>query len=499
MAGSYFKDIHAVEEKSISELISLLEDGTITSEELVLAYLERIAKFDKAGPCLNAIREINPDALALARVRDAQRKKGEILGPLHGIPVVVKDNIDSGDKMHTTAGSVALKDHYAEEDAFVIKKLKAAGAIILGKANLTEWANFIAIGMKNGHSSLGGDVLNCYGPGKFDVGGSSSGSAVATGANFAACGIGTETSGSIIMPATLASCVGIKPSIGLISRTGIIPLAFTQDTAGPICRTVADAALMLEVLVGEDPSDPITYFARDWEGYPYREQLDPNGLKGAKLGFLRKVYWDRLDEDGARVITQALEVLKKAGAEIVDPVEGFLAADMAPVSISTPAELNVNVLYHEFKVALNAYLGKTRSYLPVHNLTELIEYNVAHKEVALKYGQAHLEIADKTDGSLASMEYFASRMQDERVCGKESIDKALDEYGLDALIYPDYFAQTVAARAGYASITVPAGYSDEIGPVSLTFVGRKFDEPKLLKLAYAFEQASKARRAPALE
>lgn len=499
MGKGYFSDIHVVEEKTISELLKLLEEGTITSKELVIAYLERIAKLDKAGPMLNSIAEINPDAVALAEVRDAQRKKGEIMGPLHGIPIVIKDNIDSGEKMHTTAGSIALKDHYASEDAFVVKKLKAAGAIILGKANLTEWANFIAIGMRNGFSSYGGPVLNCYGPNKFDVGGSSSGPAVAAGANLAACGIGTETSGSIIMPSSLASCVGIKPSIGLISRTGIIPLAFTQDTAGPICRTVEDAALMLGVMVGEDEKDPITWFAKEWEGHDYTQYLDKDALKGAKLGYLREVYSDRLDEDGKKIMEDALGVLKGCGAEIVDPIKNFKAAEMAPVLIAMKAGLDINVLYHEFKVALNAYLAKVEPHLPVHNLRELIEYNLANKETALKYGQAHLEKADATDGSLASMEYFASRMQDETVCGAESIDKALDEYGLDALVYPNYFAQTVAARVGYASITVPAGYSSGIGPVSITFVGRKFDEPKLIRLAYAYEQASKVRKPPVFD
>ena len=499
MAEKYFKDIHVIEEKTIPQLLALMEDGTVTSEEIVNAYLERIAKIDKAGPMLNSVKEINPDLIALARVRDAQRKKGEIVGPLHGLPIILKDNIDSGEKMHTTAGSIALKDHYASEDAFVVKKLKEAGAIIMGKANLTEWANFIAIGMRNGHSSVAGDVLSCYGPGKFDCAGSSSGPAVATGANLVPCAIGTETSGSIIMPATMASCVGIKPSIGLISRTGIIPLAFTQDTAGPICRTVEEAALMLGFMVGEDEADPITYFAREWEGHDYTQYLDADGLKGAKLGFLRKVYWDRLDEQGEEIITNALEILKGAGAEILDPVPEFLAADMAPVLISTKGGLDINVLYHEFKVALNAYLGKVEPHLPVHNLTELMEYNLANKEVALKYGQAHLEISDKTDGSLASADYFNSRLQDERVCGAESIDKALDDYGLDALVYPNYYAQTVAARAGYASITVPAGYTDSVGPISITFVGRKFDEPKLIKLAYAYEQASKIRKAPVFD
>lgn len=499
MGNGYFSDIHVVEEKTISELLALLEEGAATSKELVLAYLERIAKIDKSGPTLNSIAEINPDAAALAEVRDAQRKKGEIIGPLHGIPVVIKDNIDSGDKMHTTAGSIALKDHYAGEDAFVVKKLKAAGAIILGKANLTEWANFIAIGMRNGFSSRGGAVLNCYGPGRFDVGGSSSGPAVAAGANLAACGIGTETSGSIIMPAALASCVGIKPSIGLISRTGIIPLSFTQDTAGPICRTVEDAALMLGVLVGEDEKDPITWFAKDWEGHDYTQYLDRDALKGAKLGFLREGYFERLDEEGARIVESALGVLKNAGAKIVDPVKNYKAAEMARVLISMKGGLDVNVLYHEFKVALNAYLARVEPHLPVHSLRELVEFNLANKETALKYGQAHLEKADLTDGSLASLEYFNSRMQDERVCGEESIDRALDEYGLDALVYPNYYAQTVAARVGYASITVPAGYSSGIGPVSITFVGRKFDEPRLIRLAYAYEQASKVRKPPVFD
>lgn len=499
MKKRYFDNIHAIEEKTISELIKLMEQGETTSEEIVTAYLERIAKIDKSGPCLNAIKEINPNAIALARVRDAQRKKGEIMGPLHGIPVIVKDNIDSGEMMHTTAGSIALKDHYAADDAFVLKKLKKAGAIILGKGNLTEWANFIAIGMRNGHSSVAGNVLNCYGPNRYDVGGSSGGPAVAAGANLAAFGVGTETSGSVIMPSALASCVGIKPTIGLISRTGIIPLALTQDTAGPICRSVEDAALVLGLMVGEDEKDPITYFARDWENHDYTQYLDKDGLKGAKLGFLRNIYWDRLDDAGRDVMTKALETIKQAGAEVVDPVPEFVAAEMTAPSVHMKSALGIQVLYHEFKAQLNAYLAKVEPHLPVHNLTELMEYNLANKEVALEYGQAHLEIADKTDGSMASMDYFKSRMDDERVCGEESIDKAMEEFGLDALIYPHYYAQTVPARVGYSSITVPAGYSDEIGPIALTFVARKFEEPVLIKLAYAFEQASKARKAPVFD
>lgn len=497
MIKHYFSN-HSIEEATISHLMQLLNEGKTTSFEIVSTYLRRIAAYDKSGPKLNSISELNPDLMSLACVRDAQRQKGEILGPLHGIPVLVKDNIDSKDKMHTTAGSIALKNHYAKEDAFVIQRLKKAGAIIMGKANLTEWANFIAVDMRHGYSSRGGAVLNPYGPNIFDVGGSSTGPAVAVSANLAPCAVGTETSGSIIMPASFASCVGIKPSIGLISRTGIVPLSFTQDTAGPICRTVEDAALLLGTLVGEDPLDPITYFSREWEGYDYTRHLKPSGLHDKRIGFLREVYFDRLDEQGKEIVSHALSVIADCGAEVLDPVPNFTAAYKTSVSIAKPAELTIDVLYHEFKVGINAYLSKVEAHLPVHNLTELIEYDVKHKDIALKYGQEHLERSDKTDGSLASMEYLTALAADKRICASESIDRALNELNLDALVYPNYYAQTVAARAGYASITVPAGYSTEIGPVSITFVGRKFTEPQLIEMAYAYEQASKARIAPSL-
>ncbi|MGI6358148.1 MAG: amidase family protein [Bacillota bacterium] len=474
-------------DQTITGLQAAMDDGQLTASALVWHYLERIAAFDKNGPKINAVLEVNPDALALAAALDRERQQLGSRGPLHGIPVLVKDNIDTADKMHTSAGSLALANSYAEQDSFVAKKLRQAGAIILGKANMTEWANFMTVGMKNGYSSRGGQVQNPYGPGKFDVGGSSSGSGAAVASGFCTAAIGTETSGSILSPASSNSVVGIKPTVGLISRRGIIPIAHSQDTAGPIARTVKDAAILLGALAGEDELDPATMHNQGRYPQDYRPFLNTEGLQGTRIGIPRGFY-ERLDDERLQLIDQAIADLLTAGAEIVDPVE-MPAAQGAWQS---------KVLLHEFKVNLNAYLGRLSPQVPVHSLRELIAYNQANAESMLKYGQTLLIDSEATSGSLADPEYINCRREDLRRSIDEGIDWVLQAYQLDALLFPGNFGAGIAARAGYPSITVPAGYTQAGLPMGATFTARAFEEPKLIQMAYAYEQATGHRRPPTL-
>ncbi|MGZ4112943.1 MAG: amidase family protein, partial [Tumebacillaceae bacterium] len=336
-------------EATIEDLQEKMASGEVTSAQLVLLYFDRIARFDKNGPKLNSVLELNPDALFIAEALDLERQVKGPRGPLHGIPVLVKDNIDTGDKMHTSAGSLALANSYAAEDSFVAKQLRAAGAVILGKANMTEWANFMTVNMPNGFSSRGGQVLNPYGPGQFDVGGSSSGSGSSVAANLATVAVGSETSGSILSPAGRNSLVGIKPTVGLVSRTGIIPIAHSQDTAGPMARTVADAAILLGALTGVDERDPATLSSEGRYLSDYTTCLDANGLQGARIGIARDYYFaEELDEEQLALIEAAIEVLKQAGAEVIDSI-----------AIENAKEIddNYDVLVYEFKPALNAYLS----------------------------------------------------------------------------------------------------------------------------------------------
>ncbi|WP_186578598.1 amidase family protein [Aquibacillus kalidii] len=468
---------------TIEELQAAMTEGELTAKELTLFYLQRIASYDKEGPKINAIAEINPDALHIAEALDAERSLTGPRGPLHGIPILIKDNIDSGDKMHTTAGSVALENHYATKDSFVAKKLREAGAVILGKANLTEWANFMTEGMPNGYSSRGGQVLNPYGPGKFDVGGSSSGPGAAIASGFAAASVGTETSGSILSPASSNSIVGIKPTVGLISRSGIIPIAHSQDTAGPMAPTVADAAILLGALTETDADDPATFISEGKAQKDYTSNLVLEGLNGARIGVDRN-YLTELDEEELQLANEAINVLTRLGAQVIDPVE-----------ITTDPS-NYSVLYHEFKADLNAYLAKVSGNVPVHNLNELIQFNQQHKEKALKYGQSILIESDEKSGSLTEAEYINARVEDITLSQTEGIDAVMDKHNLDALFFVNYYGCAIAAKAGYPSITVPAGYTSEGKPFGITFTGRAFSEDKLIELAYAYEQATKLRRAP---
>jgi amidase len=475
-----------LEEATIAELQAAMELGQLTARRLVMLYLERIASYDKAGPMLNSVLEINPEALQIAEALDYERRDRGPRGPLHGIPILLKDNLDTGDKMHTSAGSLALADSYARTDSFVAAQLRKAGAIILAKANMTEWANFMTRNMPNGFSSRGGQVLNPYGPGRFDVGGSSSGSGAAIAANLAVASIGTETSGSILSPASANSVVGIKPTVGLVSRSGIIPIACSQDTAGPLARTVRDAALVLTAIAGVDEQDPATTAnqgARD-----YAQFLDKDGLRGARIGLPRSPYYDRLGEARLAIMEQAIADLRAAGAEVIDPISFPAAGE----------RFDINVMLYEFKPCLNAYLRQVAPHVPVRSLREVIEFNLAHAQQTLRYGQTILLSAEEKSGTLTEPEYLEARLRDLRLSQDQGIDHALREYQLDALLFPGNWGAGLAARAGYPSICVPGGYTAEGQPLGVTFTSTAYSEPTLLRLAYAYEQATLRRRPPTL-
>jgi amidase len=472
-------------EATIDQMQEKLENGELTSKELVLMYLKRIAHFDQDGPKINSIIEVNPEALHIAAALDTERKTKGSRGPLHGVPVLIKDNIDTKDKMHTSAGSLALANSYALEDSFVAAKLRQAGAVILGKTNMTEWANFMTEGMPSGYSSRGGQVLNPYGPGLFDVGGSSSGSGAAVAANFAAIAVGTETSGSILSPASQNSLVGIKPTVGLISRSGIIPIAHSQDTAGPMARTVKDAAILLSALVGLDKNDPITLTNPFGDEVDFTTYLTSEGLKGKKIGVAREGYFDYLSKEKLEVMESAINKLKELGADVVDVV--------IP---STKRNWSYKVLTYEFKSALNAYLKGLHPSYPIRSLKDVIDFNHQNEDKTLKYGQKLLLQSEETSGSLFEKEYIDALEKDIYFSTEQGIDSVLQEHNLEAIVFPNNYGASIPAKAGYPSITVPAGYSSKGEPVGITFTNRAYSEPKLLAVSYAFEQATKARRAP---
>ncbi|WP_246941447.1 amidase family protein [Bacillus pinisoli] len=469
-------------EVTIDQIQEAMESGDVTAKDLVLLYLNRIATYNKH---INAVLEVNPDALQIAEALDHERNISGPRGPLHGVPVLLKDNIDTGDKLHTSAGSLALKDHYALEDATVAQLLREAGAIILGKVNMTEWANFMAENMPTGYSSRGGQVLNPYGPGTFEVGGSSAGSGSSIAANFAAVAIGTETSGSILSPASRNSLVGIKPTIGLVSRTGIIPIAHTQDTAGPMTRTVKDAAILLTVITAADETDPVTL--KNPIEYDYTEFLMEDGLQGKRIGIARDVFQYLSEEEKMRM-EEAINVLKELGATVVDPV----------TIPSSKENWDYNVLVYEFKTDLNAYLRNVEPNLGIQSLADVIRFNEEHAEQTLKYGQKIMLESENTSGTLTEAEYLQSLEKDQYLSTEQGIDAVLEEHDLDAIVFPNNFGAGIPAKAGYPSVTVPAGYSSDNGPVGITFTGTAFSEPTLIQMAYAFEQKTKLRVPPTL-
>jgi amidase len=474
-----------LEEATITQIQEKFDNGELTSKELVLMYIHRISVFDSR---LHSILEINPDALQIAEALDAERKENGPRSRLHGIPILIKDNIDTHDKMHTSAGSLALKDSIALNDSYVAEQLRKAGAVILGKTNMTEWANFMAIGMKSGYSSRGGQVLNPYGPGRIDVGGSSSGSGAAIAANFATVAVGTETSGSILNPSCHNSLVGIKPTVGLISRRGIIPIAHTQDTAGPMARTLEDAAILLNVLCGRDEQDPITK-TNPLSDVDFTECLLKSGLKGKRIGIALKGFVEVLSEEKQKVINAAVDVLKNSKAIVIEDIE-FPSAN---------ANWKYDVLTYEFKQDLNAYLNGLHPSITVRTLADLIEFNKRNEEKMLKYGQEVLIESEETSGSLTEAAYIDALEFDLYHSKKQGIDYALEKYNLDVIVFPSDEGSHISAKAGYPTIAVPAGYTETGDPVGITFAGTAYSEPILIEAAYAYEQMTKFRKVPVLK
>ncbi|MBN8717592.1 MAG: amidase [Stenotrophomonas sp.] len=488
----------AFEEASITDLQAKMASGALSSHALTQAYLDRIAAIDRAGPALNAVIELNPDALKEADALDAERKAGKVRGPLHGIPVLLKDNIDAT-PMANSAGSLALAGNRPKADAFLVAKLRAAGAVILGKTNLSEWANFRSTRSTSGWSGRGGQTKNPYALDRNPCG-SSAGTGSAIAANLAAAGIGTETDGSIICPSAVAGLVGIKPTVGLVSRSGIIPISVSQDTAGPMARSVADAAALLTAIAAPDPADPAAGERKDTTPIDYTAHLKVDALKGARIGVVRKLTGYQPDTDAA--FEAAVAALKAAGATVVD-------AEIPTLGQWDNDELQM--MLYEFKDGLNRYLASADT--PYKSLAELIDYNKAHAAQEMPYfGQELFEQA-QAKGPLTEPAYLAARDKVRRLAGPEGIDAALRKQNLDALVAPamspawptdpingDHFTGAgygAAAVARYPSLTVPMGEVHGL-PVGIVFMGTAWSEPRLIELGYAFEQATQARKPPRL-
>ena len=490
-----------LEEATIADLQAGMAAGRLTARSITQAYLDRIEELDRKGPALRHVIETNPDALSIADALDQERKSGRVRGPLHGITVLIKDNIDTADRMMTTAGSLALAGSIPPQDAFIAAKLRAAGAVLLGKANLSEWANFRSTHSTSGWSGRGGQARNPYVLDRNPCG-SSSGSGGAVSANLCALAVGTETDGSIVCPSSANGVVGIKPTVGLVSRAGIIPIAHSQDTAGPMTRTVRDAAIMLNALAGIDPRDSATAASRSRGQVDYTRSLDANGLRGARIGVARSRFFGYSDVTD-RLINQAIDDMKAEGAIIVDPA-----------NIETAGKFDdseFDVLLYEFKADLNAYLASLGASARVKTLQDIIAFNEQHKAEEMPWFGQEIMIQAQAKGPLTEKKYRDALAKDRRMSRTEGIDATMTKYRLDAIVAPtggpawvtdlvngDHFSgasSTPAAVAGYPNINVPAGFVHEL-PVGISFFGRAFSEAALIRIAYAYEQATKHRRAP---
>jgi amidase len=488
----------ALDEATVSDLRDRIKSGELTSERITELYLNRIAEIDRHGPTLRAVLEINPNALELARASDIELKTKGARGPLHGLPVLIKDNIDTADKMQTTAGSMALYGVPAKQDAWVSERLRTAGAVILGKTNLSEWANFRSPHSTSGWSGRGGQTANPYALDRNPCG-SSSGTGAGISANLAALGIGTETDGSIVCPSSMNGIVGIKPTLGLISRAGIIPIAHSQDTAGPMARSVRDAALLLGALTGIDARDSATQASAGKFYADYTQFLDPNGLRGARIGIARAYF--TMGVAVTELMNECIDLMKQAGALIVDPVD-LRTSD-------TWGDSELKVLLYEFKADLNTYLTNRGG--AVKSLADCIAFNRAHRREEMPYFEQELMEQAQEKGSLADKAYKDALTANHRLSRKEGIDAVLAKNRLDAIVGPtagpawitdwvngdraDSGCASPPAVAGYPHITVPAGFKFGL-PVGISFFGTAWAEPKLIQIAYAFEQMRKARRKP---
>jgi amidase len=486
-----------LEETTVADLASAMAVGRMTSRSITQSYLDRIAELDRQGPTLRHVIEINPDALSIADALDRERKAGKIRGPLHGIPILVKDNLDTADRMMTTAGSLALAGSIAPRDSTVAAKLRAAGAVLLGKTNLSEWANFRSSHSTSGWSGRGGQAKNPYVLDRNPCG-SSSGTGGAVSANLAALGIGTETDGSIVCPSSANGLVGIKPTVGLVSRAGIIPIAHSQDTAGPMARSVRDAAILLGAIAGADTRDGATAASAGKAQADYTRFLDPNGLRGARIGVARKYlgFSDAVDA----LMADAIDAMKKQGAVIVDPAE--IAAD---------PDGEFDVLLYEFKADLNAYLAGLGPNAPVRTLADIIAFNDAHKDQEMPFFGQDIMTKAQAKGPLTDKAYIDALAKNHKRSRDEGIDATMTKNKLDAIIAPtggpawvtdlvngDHFTggySTMSAVAGYPHVTVPMGFVRGL-PVGLSIFGTAWSEPTLIRLAYGYEQATRHRRAP---
>ena len=525
-AGAQAQPALALDNASMGDVIQALAEGRTTATALTRAYLARIEAYDRGGPALNSVRELNPEALAIAGRLDTIKPSAK--QPLAGVPILIKDNIATGDKLHTTAGSLALETARAKDDAAVVKRLRAAGAVILGKANLTEFANILAVGMPSGYSSLGGYVKNPYAPDLMvdqvvplvQPGGSSAGSAVAVAAGLCAAAIGTETSGSLLSPATQNGLVTVKPTVGLISRSGIIPISHSQDTAGPLTRTVRDAAILLNVMAARDPQDPATQHLQ--RPQDYTAGLDKDGLKGARIGLpsdpddaLNDPFYGPLPPRSKEVMAQATKVLQDLGATIVHaalPPLSWIGGPGTTMAVLNRNPLGVNkgtagtaslVFLYELKRDLNLYLRDWATGTKIKTLADVIAFNTANADKALRYGQDLFLAAQATRGDLSELEYKSARAMDLMAAKERGLDAYMTGHKLDAVMFPGAIGSALAAKSGYPSVQVPGCFISGVGtketpdyPLGITFAGRAWSEAKLLRLAYAYEQASNARRPP---
>jgi amidase len=489
-----------LEETTIAALQQAMKSGWLTAHSITEKYLARIEEFDRRGPSLHAVIEINPDALAIARDLDRERKAKGPRGPLHGIPVLVKDNIGTADRMTTTAGSYALAGSIPLRDSFVAAQLRRAGAIILGKDNLSEWANFRSGNSTSGWSGRGGQARNPYALDRNPCG-SSSGSGVAVSANLCPVALGTETNGSIVCPSSINGIVGIKPTVGLVSRSGVVPISHTQDTAGPMARSVAGAAILLGALTGVDPRDPATLASRGKALTDYTKFLDPHGLRGARIGVVRHMFG--FSESVDKLANAAIAAMKDQGAVIVDPAEIATLKEMD--------EGEFDVLLYEFKANLNAYLGSLGPKAPMRTLKEIIQFNQKHAREEMPYFGQDTFIKAEAKGPLSDPAYQKALAKCRMHSRENGIDATMEKYKLDALVAPTagpaFTTDLVngdhdtggssgpAAIAGYPHVTVPVGYVFGL-PVGISFFGRPWTEPTLIKLAYSFEQATKFRKPP---
>jgi amidase len=489
-----------LEEITVSEISEGFRAGKYSIRSITEKYIQRISEIDKKGPGINSIIELNPDALAIADALDQELKKKGPRGPMHGIPVLIKDNIDTADNMMTTAGSLALAGSKPQKDSFIAKQLRDTGALILGKTNLSEWANIRSTHSTSGWSGRGGLTKNPYALDR-NTSGSSSGSGAAVSANLCAVAIGTETDGSVVSPSSINGIVGIKPTVGLVSRAGIIPISHSQDTAGTMTRTVRDAAILLGAISGYDPEDEASK-DKDRKSYnDYTKFLVNDGLKGARIGVFRKYFGFLPSVD--KVMEESLGILKKNGAILIDPVE----ID----SIGEFDSSEMTVLLYELKADMKAYLDRRGPGTPVHSLKDIIEFNDAHSSREMPYFKQELFLQAEEKGPLTDKEYLDALEKNHRLTRYEGIDAVMDRYNLDALVSPtdspawmtdlvdgDHFlggSSSLAAVAGYPHITVPAGFVFGL-PIGISFFGRAWSEPVLLKIAYGFEQASRVRKPP---